>query len=298
MLTRLRFLLRETGLGLRRGGWMNGAAITTITVLLFLLGIGLQSTWQLDRVLNQFGNQLEVSVFLDSGVAAKTLQPIVEQFQGVAAVTSVPKEVAWTELAKDLQLPNPQAALAQLGGNPLVDELRVKAQNPTVVTALVEQLRQLRGVDEVQYLSEILVRLQQLNQGLQTLGLAIVSLLTFTGLTVIMMTIRLIIMARRTDIELMQLVGATSTSIFLPFLFQGLLFGIIGAAIAWAFLLTTQLFIGNLVSGKPDLLTSLARELQLNPLQQVQLPLILFTFGGLVGALGSLLALKPFVGRE
>ena len=60
-LTKLDYLGRETLLGLRRGGWMNWAAISTVTVLLFLFDLVLQASWQLEGLLNQVGSQLEVS---------------------------------------------------------------------------------------------------------------------------------------------------------------------------------------------------------------------------------------------
>jgi cell division transport system permease protein len=71
-LTKLDYLLRETLLGLRRGGWMNWAAISTVTVLLFLFGMSLQASWKLEGLLSQFGSQVEVSVYLDPGRAGKT----------------------------------------------------------------------------------------------------------------------------------------------------------------------------------------------------------------------------------
>jgi cell division transport system permease protein len=76
-LTKFDYLLRETLLGLRRGGWMNWAAISTVTVLLFLFGISLQASWKLEGLLNQFGSQVEVSVYLDPGAQADMVKPLV-----------------------------------------------------------------------------------------------------------------------------------------------------------------------------------------------------------------------------
>ncbi len=67
------YLLRETARGLRRGGWMNWAAISTMTVLLFLFGTSLQVSWQVEGMLNQFGSQLVVSTYLKSGVECDQL---------------------------------------------------------------------------------------------------------------------------------------------------------------------------------------------------------------------------------
>lgn len=297
MLTRLRYLLRETGLGLRRGGWMNWAAISTITVLLFLLGLGLQSTWQLDRLVNQFGNQLEVSVFLRPGVEAQSLQGQVAQLPQVARVQPVTKEQAWAQLSQDLGLQDVNAATAQLNGNPLVDELRVRARRPEAVLPLVKQLRSLRGVDEVQYLPEVLQRLQQLNQGLNGLGFGIIALLTFTALSVSTTTIRLIVLARRREIEIMKLVGATALWVSLPFLLQGLIFGLTGGLFAWLGMVTAQRFVMELLSQQPDFVQFLVKGIELEPSERALIPVLLLSFGGLVGLFGSLLAVGRFAFR-
>lgn len=216
LLTKSDYLLRETLLGLRRGGWMNWAAVSTVTVLLFLFGISLQSSWQLEGLLNQFGSQLEISVFLDTGVQADTLRPLVQAMPEVADVKAVSKEQAWSNLVEDLGISDIRGATQQLNGNPLVDELKVKAKDSEQVSTLAEKLAAIQGVDEVQYVDEAVQRIAQLNKGLSWVSIGIISVLTLTAIAVITTTIRLIVMARRREIEVMQLVGATSTWIYLP----------------------------------------------------------------------------------
>ncbi|MGB3202210.1 MAG: ABC transporter permease [Nodosilinea sp.] len=233
LLTKFDYLLRETLLGLRRGGWMNWAAISTITVLLFLFGISLQSTWQLERLLNQFGSQLEVSAYLQSGFQASDLKPVVEAFPDVVAVTPVTKESAWANLVADMGLSDITGATDQLKGNPLVDELKVKAKDSESVPAIASQLQALDGIDEVRYVDEAVTRLAQLNDGLKWASLFVITILTLTATAVITTTIRLIVLARRREIEVMQLVGATRIWIYLPFILQGAAFGLAGATVAW-----------------------------------------------------------------
>ncbi len=277
---------------------MNGAAISTITVLLLLLGIGLQSTWQLDRLVNQFGNQLEVSVFLQSDTSATQILPKIEPLAGVDRIRTVTKEEAWEALAQDLGLADAKAATAQFNGNPLVDELRVRARTPEAVPTLVSQVRQIKGVDEVQYLPEILQQLQQLNRGINVLGLGVVTLLTITALAVITTTIRLIVVARRREIEIMKLVGATSLWICLPFVVQGMVFGLVGGAIAWGFLVGTQQFVAGLVSQQPDFVKFIVQGLELETGERFLLPAILMSFGGSVGIIGSFLAVGRMAWRS
>ncbi|WP_421655201.1 cell division protein FtsX [Leptothermofonsia sp. ETS-13] len=291
-LTKLDYLLRETLLGLRRGGWMNWAAVSTVTVLLFLFGVSLQTSWHLEGLLNRFGSQLEVSAYLDTGVQATDLKSVVAAMPEVAEVRAIPKEEAWANLIKDLGVSDINGATKQLEGNPLVDELKVKAKSSEEVPALAQKLEQMQGVDEVQYVDEAVKRVAQLNQGLSWISLTVITLLTLTAIAVITTTIRLIVMARRREIEVMQLVGATTSWIYLPFILQGVVFGLAGAAISWGLIAGIQHFLTNLLTQQPEFVQFLANGLQLSPLRTILLPLVLLGFGSSVGVMGSLFAVR------
>lgn len=291
-LTKTNYLLRETLLGLRRGGWMNWAAVSTVAVLLLLFGISLQASWQLEGLLQRFGSQLEVSVYLSTGFQANDLKPIVAAMPEVETVQAIPKEEAWANLVQELGLSEINGATRQLEGNPLVDELKVKARSSAGVPVLAEKLSRIKGVEDVQYVDEAVQRVAQLNRGLSWISLLVIGLLTATAIAVITTTIRLIVLARRREIEVMQLVGAKTTWIYLPFILQGVFFGLAGSAIAWAFLLSLQQFLNHLLAQQPEFFQFLANGLQLNSLQLFLLPFILLTFGSSVGVLGSLFAVR------
>ncbi len=295
--TKASYLLRETLLGLQRGGWMNWAAVSTIMVLLFLFGMSLQATWQVESLLNQFGSQLEIAVYLDSGVAADSLSDRISSLAQVAQVETVTKEQAWTQLSEELGIADLPGATEQLKGNPLVDEIKVKVKTSEAVPAVAAQLENLPGVDEVLYITEAVQRLTELNQGLQYVSLGVLAILSLTAIAVITTTIRLIVMARRREIEVMQLVGATSVWIYMPFILQGITFGLMGAFIAWALLVGTHQSLQRLSAQQPEFLQFLAVGLQFTPKQLILLPTALFALGGLVGLLGSLVAVRKFAVR-
>lgn len=291
-LTRADYLLHETGLGLRRGGWMNWAAISTVTILLFLFGLSLQASWQVGSLLDQVSSQLEVMVYLQPDVQVETLRSIVANLRGVATVEVIPKEQAWARLLSDLGVADVTGVTQAVEGNPLVDELKVRVQTSAEVPKLAQQLTQIPGVEDVQYLEEALQHLTQLHQGMNWIGLSVTAVLTLSAIAVIMTTIRLIIVARHREIEVMQLVGATTAWIYLPFVLQGIAFGLVGAAIAWGFISATQQSIRHLLAQQPNFVQFLANDLQLSPWNLILLPLILLSFGGFVGLVGSLFAVR------
>ncbi len=276
---------------------MNWAAISTMTVLLFLFGISLQASWQLEGLLNQFGSQLEVSSYLDSGVQAESLRSVVVAMPEVTAVEAISKDTAWQELVSELGISDISGATEQLKGNPLVDALRVKANNSEVVPALASKLKALQGVAEVLYVDEAVQRIQQLNDGLRWASLFVISILSLTAIAVITTTIRLIVMARRREIEVMQLVGATSIWIYFPFILQGTFFGLIGAGISWGLLTGIHRFLHEIASQRADFIQFLINGLQLTPQQAILLPVSLVGLGSVIGLMGSLVAVRKFALR-
>jgi cell division transport system permease protein len=292
------YLLHETLRGLRRGGWMNWAAMSTMTVLLFLFGVSLQASWQVEGLLNQFGSQLVISTYLDSGIDASSLSAQVKQLPGVVTVESVSKEQAWAELTEDLGMSDVSNASNQLKGNPLVDELKVKAREAEQVPQLAKTLKAMSGVADVLYVSEVIQQLRDLNQGLRWVSLTVVGLLSMTAIAVVTTTIQLIAIARRHEIEVMQLVGATRSWIYLPFLLQGSLFGIVGAGGSWSLLLAVQKGLKSLSSNhQPAFIQFLVNGLQLTPQQWFSLPAALLGLGTGIGLIGSLLAVKKVASR-
>ncbi len=121
---------------------------------------------------------------------------------------------------------------ALLTENPLPDKFRIKVHVPDQVPSVAAGVRKLQGVDNVVYGQEIVQRLLRLAGVLRQVGIAlIVAFLAVAGI-IISNTIRLTVFARRREIAIMQLVGATNTYIRLPFICEGLLDGVVGAIVA------------------------------------------------------------------
>ena len=292
--TKIDYLLRETFLGLRRGGWMNWAAISTVAVLLFLFGASLQISWQLENVLGQLGSQLEISVYLDENTVGESMQPRLLLVDGVASARLIPKEDAWQNLMKDLGKNDLSQATQQIGGNPLVDEFKVRAVLSDRVPDIAKRISGLKGINEVWYTNEVVERIGQLRRALSNSSVAIVAIFTVIAIAVITTTIRLIVLARRREIEVMQLVGATAAWIYFPFVLQGIVFGVTGAITAYGMLMLSLNLLGGAIMNQPELIKSLTLGLTTDLRVQILLPAILIIFGSVIGVLGSLLAVRRF----
>lgn len=296
-LNKIRYLLQETFLGLRRGGWLNWAAVSTLLVLLFLVGIGVELSWGVDATVQSLGGQLEISVYLEPERQGVELQPQVAQLPHVAEVKVITKDQAWRNLLLEMGIQDEAAMETQLGENPLVDALRVKADSTEALGEVAEQIRQLEGVDEVYYGDRIVEQLAQLQDMLRLGSLTITGVLALTAVAVITTTIRLIVMARRREIEVMQLVGATAAWIYLPFILQGCLFGVISAVGAWGLILGSQQLLQELLEQLIALPFLKVMQADRSQLEFWLLPSMLLGMGVFLGTTSSLIAVRNSAGR-
>jgi cell division transport system permease protein len=168
----------------------------------------------------------------------------------------------------------------------------VRARSSDQVPALAQQIAQMQGVETTNYLDEALRSLSQLQQSLGQIGLALVSLLTVTAVAVISTTIRLIVLSRSQEIEIMQLVGATNRWIYGPFILQGVGFGLVGACVAWGGLFGSQQILTQILGQQPDLLKLLSQGASGSLAHAIALPFCLLGLGSIVGVAGSFLAVR------
>jgi cell division transport system permease protein len=288
VVTRADFILKETLTGLRRGGWMNWAAVSTLVILLFLFGFGTRLSWQLQNAVAALGSQLEVSVYLTPETSGKKLLQTAEKVEGVQSVTLQTKQDALSQLQKEMGMK--QDLTKTLEGNPLVDSLRVRVSTPEQVNTVAEQLKAIPGVAQTRYGGEAANRLTQIDKTVRWIGLGVTGLLGFTAVAVITTTIRLVVLSRRKEIEVMQLVGAAPIWIYMPFLLEGLTLGLVAAMIAWGGLHYTDQFLAQQIQVNVPFVILEVTEEQAN-----LLPWILVGSGVGLGSLGSLLAVSKYL---
>jgi cell division transport system permease protein len=240
---RARFLLSEVRIGLRRNLTMTFAVVITVAISLSLLGIGLLSNSQVNAMKDYWYNKIEVSVYLcgslsespscSGGVVtpAQRLQ-IQQDLQALPVVQDVYYE-SQSEAYQRFQERFKDSAIAQ---NVTVDQLpesfRVKLKDPTQYQVVVSAFSGRPGVDVVQDQRAILEKffrlLGVLRNGALLVGLASV----LTAALLISNTLRIAAFNRRRETGVMKLVGASSLSIQLPFLMEGIFSAIVGWAIA------------------------------------------------------------------
>jgi cell division transport system permease protein len=233
---KVKFFLGEVLRSFTRNAGMQVTAIGTVTITIVMLGLFLYLRGELSGIGNRLLDQIEISAYF-SGDATPAQIAAVRQKIGhdrrVASVQFVPKKQGLAELRTQTKGAIDTALLTE---NPLPDKLRVRVRVPNEVPKVATTLRRFPGIANVVYGQTVVQRLLQLALVLHNLGIAvIVTFLAVAGI-IIANTIRLTVFARRREIAIMQLVGATNTYIRMPFICEGLLDGVIGALLAVALL--------------------------------------------------------------
>ncbi len=232
----LDFLIPEVRRSLWRGGWLNGAAVIAVAVTLFIFGWGWQASHALGATVAALGNRLEITAYVKpelSAVEVDRLRQTLAALPGVESLTWIDRDRAWAELQADLGLATQQGELQLFEQNPLSDEVKIRAQRLDQVTSLATQIAQQPGIESVQYLERALSGLQRLQRLVRMVTLALVLLLGLTVVALVSAILRLVILVRQPDIEIMILVGATPRWIHTPFFLQAGALGGLGGALAW-----------------------------------------------------------------
>ncbi|MEO9097212.1 MAG: permease-like cell division protein FtsX [Candidatus Baltobacteraceae bacterium] len=229
---KLRFFLGEVTRNFTRNAAMQLTAIGTVTVTIALLGSFLAVRTTLAGVGASILNKIEIAVFLDdktTGDAAQVLRRRIAADPHVLSVAYVSKAQGLHEMRDRLK---GQMDTTLLTSNPLPDALRVRVVHPDDVTKVAATIAKYPGVANVSYAAQVVTRALRLADVLAKIALAIVGVLVLVAAIIISNTIRLTVFARRREIAIMQLVGATNAYIRGPFICEGLLDGVLGAGIA------------------------------------------------------------------
>jgi cell division transport system permease protein len=246
---RLGFFMRESLRSLRRNAVPSFAALATVLVTVLVLGAFIPIVQATNGAANDVRSRVLVDVFMKTGSSptdlARVRTLLTQKTPHVKSVQFVSKEQAFAEQSKK----NPEA-YALVGFNPLPDTYRVTPDKPDNVNLVLAELT--RGgpsagaladpaIDQVKnrkdQTTKILsaTRLVKLTMGFLAVLLVIASVLLISN------TIRLSLFARRREVEVMKLVGATDWFIRWPFVIEGVILGAVGGVVAIALLAAVKL---------------------------------------------------------
>ena len=229
---RLRFFLGEVITNFTRNAGMQFTAIGTVAVTIILLGAFLFVRDTIQTFGTGVLSQIEIAVYLKDDVAdakAKDLGSKLASDPRVASAQYVPKKDGLKRMKAVL---GSDFDTSLLTSNPLPNTYKVRVKDADSVPSVARWIGKDPRVAKTDYAADTVQKLLKTAAVLGRVGLALIVLLSISAAIVIANTIRLTVFARRREIAIMQLVGATNMYIRMPFIAEGMLAGILGAGLA------------------------------------------------------------------
>jgi cell division transport system permease protein len=296
------YFIRESVTNFRRNWVMSLGAVITIFMSLLLVGISLAAGYLVEEIVQDVEGKVTIQVFIKDGVATEDVDALQQYLLDDAAVASVDytsKEEA-LEKFKEQMAESPEI-VEQIEGNPLPASLDVTLNEPRDVTVVVQKIKDSdlfiaiadrpdNPEESLKYGQQIVDQLFAVTRIVRYIGVVFIAMLAVVSLIFINNTIRLAIYARRKEIGIMRLVGASNWFIRAPFLLEGVIQALIGAGAAILVIVGAQALILPRVT---EALPFMPVDLPTGAL--VQMSLILIAAGIFIGLLGSGLALRRYL---
>ncbi|SDZ34217.1 cell division transport system permease protein [Evansella caseinilytica] len=286
--------LKEGCKNLVRNGWMTFASISAVTVMLFVVGAFLMIIMNVNHFATSLEQDVEVRVFIDIGAEQEEQDELLSDLEEIPGIDSI------QFVSKDEGLDSLIASLGEEGDifkslkeeNPLNDVFVVQAEEPQETENIAGDIETLPHVDSVEYGKDIFEKLFSVTDFVRLVGLILILGLMFTAMFLIANTIKLTIIARKREIQIMKLVGATNWFIRWPFFVEGLLLGTLGAVLPISILGYGYRRFYESVGTETGI--SFFQFLPQSPLVY-QMALLLISIGALVGVWGSMMSIRKFL---
>ena len=296
MALKVDYVVKETAINVRRNISLTLASFLTVAVSLFLFGGGLLVREGVSNATLQWRGGIEFIVYLNPDVSPEQKDAVERSLDGhpeVERFSYVNQQEAYEEF-KELFKTTPEMVDA-VSPEVLPPSFRVvpHATNSDIIESVGRQFQQQPGVAEIAYAKDVVDSVLGVSNFLQTTILVIAIILLVASVMLIVNTIRMAMFARRREIEVMKLVGATNWFIRVPFMLEGLLQGLLGAGVAFALLPVAREFIERQVTGKPGL--ALFEQFAVTSGEVTGAGFVVLAVGVLAGTVGAGVAVSRFL---
>lgn len=282
---------RESFKSLGRNSWMTFASASAVTVTLLLVGVFVMIMMNLNKVADDLEKDVEMKVLVEltaDDTMISQIEEDIKSINGVSTVVYSTKEAELEDLIKDF---GENMGLSEQN-NPLRAAFYVKAKDPLETKAVAQRVERVKNVYSVEYGETQIKKLFSFLDLARNIGLGLILALLFTAMFLISNTIRITIVARGREIEIMKLVGATNWFVRVPFILEGMWIGILGAIVPIT--LVTVLYVNLYKVAQPYLEGELFQLMPLTPFLYQVNGLILI-MGIFIGVWGSFMSVRKFL---
>ena len=285
---------RESLKSISRNGWMTFASVSAVTVTLILVGVFFVIMMNLNKVAQTIEEDVEIRVHIDVAANKQDVQTLQNQIKQLPEVKSIKFSSKQDELKNLIDSLGSEGKAFKLfeQDNPLNDVFIVKTKNPTDTMKAAKKIEKMNFVAKVKYGQGQIEKLFKFIKASRNVGVVLIIGLLFTAIFLISNTIKITIIARRREIKIMRLVGATNSFIRWPFFLEGLWLGILGSILP--ILLISIAYSNAFAYIEPKLQGNFIQILPVEPFIY-QVSALLIAMGALIGIWGSVMSVRKFL---
>ncbi len=295
---KISYIFRQAFKSMWRNRMMGLASIGSVTAVLVILGFILIVVLNVNNMAMVAKETFDqIAVYIMEGVEDDQIEKMGKSFKeidGVMAVAFQTKEYALERVKEDWG--DDAAILEGIRKNPLPNTYIVQLSDVSKADEVTAQLQTFEGVEKVTYYHDAVNSIIKISDFIKKLGIAIVLILLLISIFIISNTIKITVLNRQREIELMQYIGATNGYVRGPFMIEGIILGLLGSLVAILIIMLGYNYSMDYLAGRYVAIISgmsgylVGIEMVIN-----DLIIIFMTIGIGIGILGSLISLKKFL---
>ncbi|HBM76332.1 MAG TPA: ABC transporter permease [Clostridiaceae bacterium] len=275
-----------------RNKMMSIASVSTVMASLLILGIFFITMENVNFYMQDVEAGVEIKVFLKDDITddeKSEIESIAKNSDGVSDVSFETKQQALENFRQ--QLGNNGDLVAGIDANKVMpNSYIIRMEGPQYVDGLVSKLKDIKGIDKINDARPLMDKLMKITGFIRTFGISLMVVLLIVSIFLISNTIKLTVIARRREIGIMKYIGATDWFIRWPFVIEGILLGIIGAAIA-GIVLSYGYTVAVDAVAKNWAIIKLVEPEDIVPYMSV----LFIVIGMVIGSMGSMVSMRKFL---
>lgn len=292
-----KYILRQAFQSVFRNKMMGMASIGSVTAVLVILGYIMMLILNINNAALITKEEFdEIAVYIIEEATDQEIKQLgedIKKINGVLTVVYRPKDTALEE--EKMKWGDDAYLLEGLRRNPLPNTYVVQLKDVKYSDYVIQEIKRSGFVEDTRYYQEAVKSLISISDMLKRIGVVIISILIFISVFIISNTIKITVVFRRKEIELMQYIGATNGYVRGPFIIEGIVLGIIGSAIAIGIIALSYNYFTGYLTQYFALLSGFSTYIVKFNLIFKDIAIIFVTIGVGIGALGSLISLKKFL---
>ena len=271
---------------------MSFASVSTVAAALFIFGVFMLMAMNVDKFMQTVESKVEIKAFLNDDITTLKQQGIEDQIKQISHVKSIDfetKQQALNNFKNQLGSNKDLADGLELD-NPLPASYVIKVDKPENSIEVSNQVSKIAGIGKVNDGKEIVDQIVKVTRFIKIISIVLMIILGVIAISLISNTIKLTVYARKREISIMKYIGATDWFVKWPFIFEGILLGLLGAIFSITLLIVGYSFVSKAVSTGIIVFNLVPpKEIMTGLIYQFSL------IGMVIGGIGSFLSIRRFL---